>query len=454
VDRRRRGALIAALAAVLAGCGDDARPSLTRAELLDPETCRDCHPQHVEEWESSMHAYASDDPVFRAMNARGQEEAELEGFCVACHAPMAVAENATTDGLNLDELPTSLKGVTCFYCHTVASVGDDHNNGLALADADDLAMRGPFGNAVANPAHRTAYSPLHDRNNQESSALCGSCHDIVTPAGVELERTYREWQDSFFSRPQSTGGLSCGNCHMVGHENEVVADFEGVGTRTRHEHTFPGVDTALTPWPGVALQREQIARDLEPAIGARLCVNPSEGGRIEYRLDNVGGGHMLPSGASSDRRMWVQLVAEAGEATILSSGIVAADQSVEEVAQTDPLLWQIRDFATDADGAPAHMFWDVRDVRSELLRPAVTFDPSDPAFDHSTTRVYPLGGGPLPTRVEAVVFLRAIDHDFVDDLIESGHLDSSVGEAISTIEIRATRQIWTQELAGADGCVP
>ena len=41
---------------------------LTPEQLADPESCRGCHASAVAEWEGSMHAYASDDPVFVAMN--------------------------------------------------------------------------------------------------------------------------------------------------------------------------------------------------------------------------------------------------------------------------------------------------------------------------------------------------------------------------------------------------
>ena len=58
-------------ASLVLGCGDD---YLSKAELMDPETCKDCHPKHFEEWQSSMHAYAGDDPIFLAMNRRGQRE--------------------------------------------------------------------------------------------------------------------------------------------------------------------------------------------------------------------------------------------------------------------------------------------------------------------------------------------------------------------------------------------
>ena len=70
-------------AAVLAGgaCddGDNSPPAprATREQLLDPATCGQCHRTQYEEWQSSMHAYASDDPIFVAMNQRGQREAGI-----------------------------------------------------------------------------------------------------------------------------------------------------------------------------------------------------------------------------------------------------------------------------------------------------------------------------------------------------------------------------------------
>lgn len=67
-----------ALTAVLVfagACGGpdvDEEKLLTREELMKPEACKDCHPKHYREWSASMHAYASQDPVFVAMNKRGQ----------------------------------------------------------------------------------------------------------------------------------------------------------------------------------------------------------------------------------------------------------------------------------------------------------------------------------------------------------------------------------------------
>src|SRR5262249_44963424 len=92
------------------GDGGVGTPSYyTREQLMDPETCKTCHQKHYDQWSGSMHAYASDDPLFLAMNARGQREAKLGKFCVNCHAPMAVLTGATQDGLNLADLPQSVK---------------------------------------------------------------------------------------------------------------------------------------------------------------------------------------------------------------------------------------------------------------------------------------------------------------------------------------------------------
>lgn len=125
-----------------AACGDDSpaqEPSagsegpsvpFLREPLLDPETCRGCHPQHYREWASSMHAYAAEDPVFIAMLQRAKRELGdgLGDQCVRCHAPMALREGATTDGLNLQEVPRSLRGVTCYFCHNAIDAGDGLGN--------------------------------------------------------------------------------------------------------------------------------------------------------------------------------------------------------------------------------------------------------------------------------------------------------------------------------------
>jgi hypothetical protein len=444
---RGLGGIALALAAAAAiGCGDDAPAGLDRDALLDPDTCLDCHPNHVAEWRGSMHAYASDDPIFRAMNARGQRETggELGDFCVKCHAPMAVRDGLTTDGLNLDELPPRYKGVTCFFCHTAEEVEGDHDNPIVLAD--DRVLRGGFGDAIDNGVHATAYSPLLDHNNDRSSELCGSCHDLVTPAGVHLERTYAEYRDSIFPTLAPNGvpaTLTCGDCHAKG-VPDVVADFDGVPLRQRHLHTFPGVDQATTPWPDRERQREEIDRLLSSFLAVTVCRSPVEGGQIQVKLTSDAG-HMFPSGASQDRRAWVEVRAYVGEEVVYQSGVVPEGGSVDDLVEPD--LWVLRDHGFDADGEEAHMFWDIASVESQLLPPSRML-----GDDHSVLHAYPLATE--PDRIEVAVRMRAVGRDVLDDLIGSGDLSPELRDVMPVLTIGGSEITWTAAAAGIDQCVP
>ena len=48
------------LIALLCACGSSSsQTTLTREQLLDPQSCKGCQPDQFSEWEGSMHAYAS-----------------------------------------------------------------------------------------------------------------------------------------------------------------------------------------------------------------------------------------------------------------------------------------------------------------------------------------------------------------------------------------------------------
>lgn len=436
------------LAALLVACGEP--EPLSPQELMDPAICQNCHPQHYREWAGSMHAYAAEDPVFRAMNARGQRETQgaLGTFCVQCHAPMAVRTGATTDGLNLASLPASLRGVTCYFCHQVTEVAGTHNNPLQLAN--DSTLRGAIEKPLQARTHRSGASSFHDRQQADSSALCGSCHDVVTPAprSVDLERTYKEWQGSVFATGDGRQKLTCGQCHMPGRSG-LAAYVENAPMRTVHDHKMPGVDVALSPFPDVAAQRAAIQAELDSTVAAKLCVTPDGTGlQVDVTLDNAGAGHSFPSGAAHDRRAWVELSAFKAGSRVYQSGGVQEGQAVVEL--TDPSLWLLRDRVFNTAGGKAHMFWDIARHESDLLPAAVTGNPADPRYFHAVTRSYR-----VPTRdVDRIYMrlqLRPIDHDVLNDLVQSGDLDDSVRGLVPTFSLAGTQLEWK---ASGPSCVP
>jgi hypothetical protein len=463
---RRLLAWVAAVSAwaAFAGCGGGgagAAGSLSQADLMDPATCQGCHPQQFSDWQSSMHAYASEDPVFQAMNRRAQRATPALGqFCVRCHAPVAVAEGLTADGLDLDELPAKVRGVTCYFCHSAESVNGTHDNPLTLTK--DGTLFGPFGDPAAGAPHRSRYSQLMDYAQAASAAACGSCHDITNQHGVALERTYAEWQQTLFEDP--TVGQTCARCHMPASQGPASTTSPNT-IRSLRGHGFPGVDVVLTgassatgapaagdaavPGDGAAASGADAARQsvqdaLDTVLQGTLCLTDSN--TIEVTLDNAGAGHSWPSGATQDRRAWVEVTAYVGTRVVYQSGAVPADKTVETLG--DPDLWLIRDCIFDAQQQPVHNFWDAVSLApSNQIPGAVKSTVLDPTtFSRSHLRyLYPTAGTlpERPDRITMRVFIKAVGDDVLADLVATGDLDPAVMAAVPTFEVDWGSMEWT-----------
>jgi hypothetical protein len=441
-------------------------PKLTIEQLRDPITCSDCHQDHFREWSGSMHAYASVDPVFRAMNARGQKETNgaLGDFCVKCHAPMALALGLTTDGLNLDSLDDkSVQGVTCYFCHDTEDVPADpaHNNPLVLAN--DAVMRGP----VKSPlefGHRGEYSEWFDDNVKtagfKSTTFCGSCHDIVVPAhlsgasqDVPLEQTFQEWRSSVFAAPEdpdagvglhanpSNRPLNCtsgGGCHMKRETNVPIASpviaHPTMPTRTyRHQHDFPAVDTALVDFPEKDAQAELIQDKFKTEFRIALCADlpGSVRNTIVLQLENLSAGHYLPSGASQDRRLWVEVHAYQQGAEIFQSGVVPPGVAATSV----PGTWILYDRASKADGSIAHMFWDVAKLDGSQTIPVSTPDLLSGTDANRLNHTFQYIR--YPDRVTMTIWVEAIGLDVIDDILGSGtYLDPSIRDKVGRFAVQ------------------
>ena len=439
--------LLALLAAFGCHSGSD-QTMLTQDQLKDPQSCAGCHQEQFNDWAGSMHAYSSTDPVFLAMNKRGQKETngQLGKFCVNCHAPMAVREGLTTDGLNLAQVPDKFKGVTCYFCHSVESVDGAHDNPLTLSK--DGVLRG----SISDPSpkgrpHPSTYSDLLDRNSAKSSGMCGACHDIVNGHGAAIERTFKEWQGSAFAL---ISGTTCSQCHMPQSVDErPIAQVEGLPLRRTHGHTFPGVDLALTPFPDKQRQREQVQSLLDTTNQTAICVQQfGNTGQVSVIIDNVAAGHDFPSGAEQDRRSYVELIAYDGSgAKLLESGVVA--NGTASSASTDPNLWMQRDCMFDASGKEVHMFWEAASFETNALPPLTTFDVSSPDFYKGHKyKFYPSNGAtiPMPARITMRLRVEAVGYDVLDNLIASGDLDPALRNAFTVLDVGLPLE-WTPATA-------
>ena len=429
----------AAVAFVLAGCGRPGRGAAGGAvdgpiDADDARACQRCHAEHYDGWSLSMHAYASDDPIFLAMNARGQRETggALGDFCVRCHAPLAVARGVATGGRLLSELPAALRGVTCVACHTASGNADDPTH---LASGNK--MRGPIRDAVDTPAHASVYSAAHDRTRPESAELCGNCHAVKNGHGVEIERTIDEWRTSKDARPATL--RTCGRCHMPESTGQA-AQVPNAPRRRIHAHAMPAVDLgAASP-----AQRKLVQAAIDPAITARLCVQPGGGGaEVSVTLENARVGHAWPSGATHNRRAWLELVGYSRGAVAYSSGVVAEAETV--TASHRPPLLLLREELFEERGQPALFMWNARTTRSLALLPSA----AGPELATRTATIWVDGS---IDRVTTRVRMRPVDHDVADALVASGDLSPAVASQLPTLTLGGTVIEWTAERGAA--CLP
>jgi hypothetical protein len=435
-----------------AGPPRDAGKALTLEQMKNPESCKECHPKHYREWSASMHAYAAADPVFLAMNRRGQRETngELGKFCIQCHAPMAVRELPfDTDWSKVDpeELEEHQKGVTCYFCHNAVGVNQHFNGDVWLAN--DTTMRAGIMDPKQPKAHKAKGSIHHDRQDISSSKLCGSCHDIVTPPpkSVELERTFQEYSGSFFSKtlPNSTklvdNALSCIGCHMDADKIRGTA-AEDTNTavlplRDLHSHLFPAVDIALTKFPHPEAMRSAVEDcELRTSLALVLLETKSfaPGFMLDMRLTIESmAGHNQPSGASQDRTMWVEVVAYDDADNVVYE---ASGNPTDKSAAKANLRMQ--DHLLDESGAEVHMFWEAAevDIDSTPTLPA-------PNLNGGPHGLYPeinlssavIGKSRPPERITVTIRMKPMNDDVLQSLVDSGDLDPAIMDAMPTYTV-------------------
>lgn len=295
-----------------------------------------------------MHAYAGTDPLFHGvadvMTVDFGGELASGQFCTQCHLVAGVLRGETKIEKGIGGVPVlkteglskvAQLGVSCDVCHSATRVTDPFNANIVFEPTG--AVRGPFGSAQPTTFHDSIESPLH-----RSGDLCAGCHNVVLPGGagrtVPLESTGKEWKDW-----KSKGGdKECQDCHMPVRGEGPAAP--GGPNRTLHAHTFVGVDTALVDvFPNKDEQRALVEKLLKEAVA--LEATKVDTG-VKVSLKNLAG-HAVPSGSTTERRMWVEAkLVDASEKVLWQTGMVDPNGDLMDgfpehstMPAGDPDLW-------------------------------------------------------------------------------------------------------------------
>lgn len=222
-----RAALLVAVLGVLAQAGEKPRFS-PAAE------CSLCHTRIPEPggswtsakwigpyplWQGSMMAHAGVDPYWKAkvqfeVAQAPTRRAEIEDTCLRCHAPGQQFPLRNAGGrMKLQELDgVGRDGVSCTVCHQILPTGLGKSSSFTANFKIGTAnlIFGPHADPFAMPMlHHTGFEPRESKHVLDS-ALCGSCHTVITSNRFLEQAPFLEWLASGY--PES--GQTCQSCHM------------------------------------------------------------------------------------------------------------------------------------------------------------------------------------------------------------------------------------------------
>ena len=280
-------------------------------ESLKAEECGSCHREIYEEWKTSIHAHAYQDPFFQAY----WKKDDNVWVCLNCHSPLENQQPTLIQDIPGGRVEKAVQvpnyrfdpgyqaeGVTCAACHV-----------------RDGVIHGPFDDSAA--PHPTKFDP-----DFRTKQVCYRCHNVISgpfqfydvgPCG-----TYEEYEGEFFMKEK---GMICQSCHMPEVRRPVA---EGGPIRLGRRHLWRG-----------GHDPDMIKR----AIAVQVVSDPPQpipGKSITFTLTmiNAGAGHKIPTG-DPDRHFTVEFLVRDRENKVLEHQA----ETMGRWILWQPVIWEMYD---------------------------------------------------------------------------------------------------------------
>jgi predicted CXXCH cytochrome family protein len=167
----------------------------TTSQYAGPETCKTCHEELFNTWQSTRHAQAFSSPIFqRDWAAEGSDFS-----CLECH----------TTGFNASNSSYAHEGVTCESCHGPFQPGHPESLMPITPDAE-----------LCSTCHKSTTDEWRASPHHEANIQCQACHNphSQTPRADTITglctNCHKDMGDSFTHGTHASAGLECSNCHM------------------------------------------------------------------------------------------------------------------------------------------------------------------------------------------------------------------------------------------------
>lgn len=234
--------------------------------FMDSKLCGECHKDIYEQWNSSMHHFASFNNQFYRKSIEYMQDhtgTKPSKWCAGCH-DHAVFFNGRFDKPIKEQVdtPEAQNGLGCMSCHSISHVDSSMGNGGFTIDYPPLHELASSKNKYIRafdyfltyldpePHRKTFMKPFM---RKDSAEYCSTCHKVHLDVPVNSYRwlrgfnDYDNWQASgvsgqgarsFYYPPKSQ---TCNDCHMP------LVDSNDPGNRDGkvHSHRFPAANTAV-----------------------------------------------------------------------------------------------------------------------------------------------------------------------------------------------------------------
>jgi nitrate/TMAO reductase-like tetraheme cytochrome c subunit len=260
-------------------------PARIETTLYDGEWCAKCHQKEYDAWTRSAHAHAAEDP-FVGYVASSEEQLRGPAYsrlCQGCHDPT---------GLRLGK--ASLlggAGVTCRSCHDVARL-------LRAGGNADIEVR--------DREWAADHKGQGELDLLRRADFCGSCHQQFVPGhAFRSIDTLTEWEASPYHAAGQGVERACVDCHMPRADGVANHSVVGGNLALAQRYPVPGWEDAI----------------VANLAGAARLTAVWQAGSVVASVQNVGAGHLLPTGVADIREMWVELaVLDAAGQTLAKVG--------------------------------------------------------------------------------------------------------------------------------------
>jgi len=234
--------------------------------FMTSETCKRCHADIYEQWNSSMHHFSSFNNQWYRKSIEYMQDVvgtKPSKWCAGCH-DHAVFFNGRFDTPIKQQIntPEAQAGLACTSCHSIVQVNDSVGNGgfvieypalhdMAASKNKFLQWAHDFLVEVDPEPHKKVFmKPFH---RQDVAEMCSSCHKVHLDVPVNAYRwmrgfnDYDNWQASGVSGQGARSfyypkeSQKCVDCHMPLVDSK---DFGNVNGKV-HSHRFPAANTAV-----------------------------------------------------------------------------------------------------------------------------------------------------------------------------------------------------------------